>query len=709
MQKAADFRLRRSFITISIGMEVVLATLLIGLPSFAQVAPSAADKMNSAPMPAAAVTTINMNWIDRTADPCTDFYRFACGNFAMSHPIPPDEATMNVGLITRTKVSEQLSGILEKAATSKEGQNSNEQKIGNYYEACMNTDAIEKFGLSPIQPLLKAIDALVKEPGGRQQLPELIGRLEREGLVVFFNYGSMADLDDARKQVAHIDRGNLGLPDPGYYLRSESKDQEVRRKYVDHVARMLVLGGVDPTEAAQEARDVLVMETTLAQSALSEIERRKTANRHHMVTLAAFEASAPGLDFQAFLKAVHAGHVEILNESEPTYDQAMVRVLREATLGTLTAYLRYQLLTTYADELPKRFDDENFDFYLRTLRGQQQQAPRRRRCAKAVESDLGEALAQVYIEQYFASANKAKTLELVQHVERAMDRDLDQIGWMSLATKERAREKLHAIPNKIAYPDHFRDYSALTVYRDMAAENLLRANEFEEDRDLSKIGKPTNRSEWFRSPTIVDAFYYMSTNDMYFPAAILQAPLYDAAADDASNYGHIGSMIGHELTHAFDNQGKDFGPTGNLENWWTADDLKSYKERAQCLVDEYSAFVPAGDLHVDGGRTLGENTADNGGLVLSYLAYLEQEQERGIDPEAKIDGFTGSQRFYLAFAQGWCENARPENIRIQVLTDTHAPRKFRVNGSIVNQPAFAPAFSCKAGAPMAPVSSCRIW
>ncbi len=237
----------------------------------------------------------------------------------------------------------------------------------------------------------------------------------------------------------------------------------------------------------------------------------------------------------------------------------------------------------------------------------------------------------------------------------------------------------------------------------------MRANEFEEDRDLGKIGKPTNRSQWLRTPTVVDAFYYMSTNDMYFPAAILQAPLYDEGADDASNYGHIGSMIGHELTHAFDNQGKDFGPTGNLENWWTADDLKSYKERTQCLVDEYSAFVPVGDLHVDGRRTLGENTADNGGLLLSYLAYLEQQRERDINPEAKIDGFTGSQRFYLAFAQSWCENARPENVRTQVLTDTHAPRKIRVNGSIVNQPAFAPAFSCKAGAPMAPVTSCRVW
>jgi putative endopeptidase len=709
MQKTGDLKFRTSFITRGAGIEVVLAALLIGLPSFAQVTPSSPDKQNSASIPAAAVTTLSMDWMDLTADPCSDFYRFACGNFATSHPIPADQATINVGLITRTKVSEQLSGILEKAATQRAGQNSNEQKIGNYYEACMNTDAIEQVGLSPIQPLLKAIDALVKEPEGRQHLPELIGRLEREGFAVFFNYGSMADLDDAGKHVAYIDRGNLGLPDPDYYLRSESKDQEVRRKYVDHVARMLVLGGVDPTQAAQEARDVLAMETTLAQSALSETERRKTANRHHILTLAAFEASAPGLDFRAFLTAVHAGRVDTLNESEPAYDQAMVRILREASLTTLAAYLRYQLLTAYADELPKRFDDENFDFYLRTLRGQQQQAPRRRRCAKAVESALGEALAQVYIEQYFASANKAKTLELVQNVERAMDRDFDQIGWMSLATKERARAKLHAVTNKIGYPDRFRDYSALTVRRDTAAENLLRANEFEEDRDLGKIGKPTDRSEWFRTPTVVDAFYYMSTNDMYFPAAILQAPLYDAAADDASNYGHIGSMIGHELTHAFDNQGKDFGPTGNLENWWTADDLKSYKERTQCLVDEYSAFVPVGDLHVDGRRTLGENTADNGGLVLSYLAYLEQERERGVDPEAKTDGFTGSQRFYLAFAQGWCENARPENIRTQVLTDTHTPRKFRVNGSIVNQPAFAPAFSCKAGTPMAPVTSCRVW
>jgi putative endopeptidase len=282
-------------------------------------------------------------------------------------------------------------------------------------------------------------------------------------------------------------------------------------------------------------------------------------------------------------------------------------------------------------------------------------------------------------------------------------------AWMSAETKERARAKLHAMSNKIGYPDRFRDYAGLEVRRDSGAENLLRANEFEESLDLGTIGKPNDRTQWHKTPTTADAFYFMSTNDMNFPAALLQPPLYDPQADDASNYGHIGSIIGHELTHGFDNQGKDFGPTGNLENWWTPEDLKSYQDRTQCLSDEYSAFVAVDNLHVDGRRTLGENTADNSGLLLSYLAYLEREKQRGVNPDLEMDGFTGPQRFYVAFAQNWCENSRPENIRTQVLTDTHSPRRLRVNGSIVNQPAFAPAFSCKAGAAMAPVKSCRIW
>jgi predicted metalloendopeptidase len=391
----------------------------------------------------------------------------------------------------------------------------------------------------------------------------------------------------------------------------------------------------------------------------------------------------------------------------------MVAAIHATDIDTLRAYLRYALLTTFATQLPKRINDENFDFYSRKLEGQPEQDPRWKICSNAVDSGLGEALGQVYVQQYFPADSKEKTLVMVHDIESAMDQDLDTLDWMSPATKIKAKEKLHAVADKIGYPDHWRDYSKLTVSPTEAFANDARATAFENDRELNKIGKPVDKLEWGMTPPTVNAYYNPSMNDINFPAGILQPAFYDPHADVAVNYGHMGAVIGHELTHGFDDEGRKFDGLGNLTDWWTPADVKNFEAKTSCLVNEYGSFTAVGEgkdaVKVNGQLTLGENTADNGGLVLAYMAYLARAKKDGIDIHKKIDGYTGAQRFYIAFAQNWCENSRPEEVRNRTLTDPHSPDHFRANGAIVNQPGFAAAFSCKQGSPMVPAQSCRVW
>jgi endothelin-converting enzyme/putative endopeptidase len=410
-----------------------------------------------------------------------------------------------------------------------------------------------------------------------------------------------------------------------------------------------------------------------------------------------------------FLDAVHSPHVTEINDVNPGYIPAMVALVRQTDLDTLRAYLKLHLLQATASELPKRFDDENFDFYGRALRGTTEQRARWKRCSNAVNGALGEALGQVYVQQYFAGDSKVKMLEMVGDIEHAMDRDIDNLDWMSAETKVRAKEKLHGIANKIGYPDKWRDYSKLIVKPDDPVGNELRANAFENDRELDKIGKPVDHQEWGMTPPTVNAYYDPSMNDINFPAGILQPNFYDPKMDDAVNYGHIGAVIGHELTHGFDDEGKKFDAKGNLSDWWTQEDTKKFEAKTDCLVNEYNQFVPVDDVHVNGRLTLGENTADNGGLLLAYMAYMERAKKEGIDLTAKQDGYTAPQRFYIAWAQNWCSNERPEALRTGALTDPHSPDQFRSNGPIVNQPGFGAAFGCKVGTPMVPEKSCRVW
>ena len=682
-------------------MTLALMATLLGATSHAQqrsIKAGATPGETYLPTP-----SFDLSSIDAKADPCQDFYKFACGKYAASHPIPADQSASNGFYQLYNVNTQQLSGILEKTESGT-NRTPNEQKIGDYYKACINTDAIEAKGLTPLQPLLTEIDDM-----SAREIATVTGKLQRMGVPALFSYGEQQDFKDATKQIAAIDQGGLGMPERDYYLRAGAKDEQLRKDYVAYVAKMLTLGGSTPEQASHDADAIMAFETTLAKASMTVTDRREAEKVYHLVPVATVAKEFPLNTFGQFEDGIHSPHVTELNDAVPDYLPAMIKLVRSTDISTLRAYMRFHLLSAEAGNLPKRFDDARFDFYGRKLTGAQEQRARWKRCSAQVNDALGEALGEVYVKQYFAGDSKKKMLEMVADIEHAMDRDIDQLDWMSPATRVRAKQKLSGIANKIGYPDHWRDYTALTVKADDAMGNELRANEFENDRQLRKIGQPVDHSEWGMTPPTVNAYYNPSMNDINFPAGILQPAFYDPKIDDAVNYGHIGGVIGHELTHGFDDQGKKFDAKGNLSDWWTADDTKKFEAKTDCLVDEYGKFVVVDDVHINGKLTLGENTADNGGLLLAYMAYLDRAKKEHVDLNAKINGYSSPQRFYIAWAQNWCSNDRPEALRSQTLTNEHSADQFRANGPIVNQPGFAAAFACKPGSPMVPVKSCRVW
>ncbi len=643
--------------------------------------------------------------MDTSADPCADFYQYACGKFAQKYPIPSDLPLYSQGENVVEYNRQLLHGILEQAAKPSPNRSPDEQKIGDCYASCMNTDAINAKGLQPLQQELDRISALKD----KKELSALIAHYQKIDVNALFNLGSMQDYKDATKEIAVVDQGGLGLPEKDYYLRSDEKSATLRQQYVQHIANILHLYGEPEEKALADAKAVLALETSMAKASMGMVERRDPYKTYHMETLTTLAGTDPVLNWTTLIQDTGAPPITDLNVASPAYFQALNGILQQTDMATLRSYLRVHLLDSFASRLPKAFDQENFDFFGRKLVGSPEMPVRWKRCVSATDAALGEALGKVYVDKYFSGDSKQQTLDMVKSIEAAMNKDLTTLTWMSPETKVKAIQKLDLITNKIGYPDKWRDYSMLTITPDGALENSIHAREFESARQLAKIDKPVDKNEWEMSPPTVNAYYDDSMNNINFPAGILQPAFYDRSAPEAVNYGHIGTIIGHELTHGFDDQGSQFDGNGNLKNWWTAEDKKQFDARTACVADEYSSFVAVDDLHLNGKMTLGENTADNGGARLAYMAMEAYARQHNIDLTKKIGGFTPEQQFFIGAAQNSCTNDRPAFVRLLVQSDPHAPDKFRVKGVIRNMPEFAHAFGCKKGQPMDPVDHCRVW
>jgi endothelin-converting enzyme/putative endopeptidase len=639
--------------------------------------------------------------LDTTADPCGDFYQYACGGWLKANEIPADQSRWSrfQELGERNKVI--LRGILEKRMSADPKRDAVDQKIGDFYASCMDEDSIEKKGAEPLREQLSKIEGLT-----RADLPATLARLQRSGVSAALSFGSGQDLKDATRVIAQADQGGLGLPDRDYYFKGDPKSVALRDAYQKHIAKMFELSGRNKVQADNDAAVVMQFEVALASASQDRVFRRDPKNLDHKMTRADLAKAAPGFDWDRYFDETGAPKFGALNVGNPEFLKALANMTNTVALSSWKDYLAWHAIHDNAALLPKAFVDEDFAFYGKTLTGAQELKPRWKRCVEMTDGLLGEALGKRYVEDTFGAEGKKRTHAMVLALEKALGRDIKGVDWMTPATKKAAEKKLQAIANKIGYPDKWRDYSSVTILRGDALGNAVRAEQFEWQRRLDKIGKPVDRTEWDMTPPTVNAYYDPQMNNINFPAGILQPPFYDNNMDDAVNFGGIGAVIGHELTHGFDDEGRQFDAQGNLKEWWTAKDAKAFEKRAQCLVDEYSGFTAVDDVKLNGKLTLGENTADNGGLRIAHMALMDTLKNKKVQP---IDGYTPQQRLFLGWGQVWCMKIKDEAARMRAMTDPHSPGQWRVNGVVRNMPEFAKAFSCKPGAPMAPQAACRVW
>jgi len=690
-------------------IRLVSVLMLAAGTAVAQVSASGQSD-NSKPVPPAATRSFDASAIDKTADPCTDFYQYACGNWVRNNPVPADQTRW--GIFAELQEHNRYLLWQELDAAAKNPKTPLQKKYGDYYAACMNTALIEKKGLEPLDPALKEIAAL----GSSKELALLLGQLAEAGSPApLFRFGVGQDEKDSSKQIAQAGQGGISLPDRDYYIKDSARFKKIREQYVAHVSKMFTLAGDTPEQAAKEAAAVMEIETALAQASTDRTLMRDPENRYHIYALADFEKLTPDFDFSVYFKDLKVRPFETLNVATPDFFKGLNALIEKEPVEAWKSYLRWHTLHGSASDLPKAFFDENFAFFGQTLQGQKEPTPRWRQCTAATDQALGEAVGQDWVKQNFPPAAKASMDKLVAALEKSLGDDIKTLPWMSDATKQAAEEKLGMIRNKIGYPEKWRDYSALKVSRDDLIGNMRRDAVFGRDYGLNKLGKPVDEKEWGMTPPTVNAYYNDGYNDINFPAGILQPPFFDFSIDPAVNFGGIGVVIGHEMTHGFDDQGSKYDGKGNLREWQTPEDRKAFTERTDCEVAEYGGFeaAPAHDdlpaQKLNGKLTLGENTADNGGLRIAWLALLDTLAAENKSIDEKIDGYTEAQRYFLGFAQVWCQNQTEESARQLALTDPHSPGRWRVNGSVQNFEEFGKAFACKKGQPMYPEKSCRVW
>jgi putative endopeptidase len=651
----------------------------------------------------AQVKAFDTSRMDRNADACDDFFEFANGTWVKNTEIPPSETRWGTFNILIDQNTNYLHEILENAAKAKSAKGSDMQLIGDYYESCMNEAAIEKAGLKPIKPYLDQIDKIASVNDVKKMIPEL----HNVGLPAVFGFGVGPDLKESNAVLASLGQGGLSLPNSDYYSSTDPKSVEIRERFVQHMTNMFKLLGDDADMAAKDASTVLAIQTRLAKASLTPVERRNPNNNYNKVKIADAQSLTPNFDWNAYITARNSPAITELNVVPPKFFTEFNAMLTDVPVDQWKTYLRWMTLNSTAQYLPKRFADERFDFFNRYLNGQKEQQPRWKLCVQATDQALGEALGMQFVKTKFTPQQKAKMNELIDNLVASLRGRINGLAWMSPETKQQAINKLTAFKRKIGYPDVLRGYRGLVITNQSFADNVRAAQRFQIARNFEDLGKPRDKARWGFSPPTVNAGYNSTNNDITFPAGILQPPFFNSAADDAINYGAIGGVIGHEISHGFDDSGSQFNGEGNLLSWWTQDDRKKFEERAACVVNQFNGYEVQPGVNINGKLTLGENIGDFAGLTISYYAYLKSLE--GKPRPANIDGFTPEQRFFLGWAQVWAAKSTPEAERSQVKGDPHSAAKWRVNGPMSNMPEFAKAWGCKEGDRMVRKDACLIW
>jgi len=674
----------------------VLRVCAVVLTAVSLFSSCSAQQSNSAkPTPALDVTAM-----DRSIDPCIDFFAYSCGGWIKNNPIPSDQSSWDTYSKMEDDNKTQLRGILEAASAPDPGRNAVNQKIGDYYASCIDEQAIEAKGIDPLKPDLDRIANI----NSKADLADIASTMATDN--VFFRFDSIQDYRDASQVVADADQGGLSLPDRDYYLKDDAKSQELRKAYVAHVQKMFELLGDQPANAATEAQSVMRIETALAKGAMTRVERRDPKSLDHKMTAGELAKLSPDFHWQVYFTKVGLPSLSSLNVSVPNFFKTFNEQISKESLADWKTYLRWHLVHANARFLSSAIFNENFAFFGKTLQGSEQPKPRWKRCTEDIDDYLGEALGQAYVEKYFSPQAKQDAQKIVKGIQTAMQQEINSLPWMSEVTKKQALTKLHSMADKIGYPDKWRDYSKLEIVRGDNLGNVERARQFEFNRQLAKIGKPVDKGEWDMTPPTVNAYYNPQMNDINFPAGVLQPPAFDPNSDAAPNYGDTGGTVGHELTHGFDDEGRQFDAKGNLRDWWTDNDGKEFVKRASCISDQYSKYVIIDDIKINGKLTLGEDVADLGGLLLAYMAWKEATKGQTLE---SLDGLTPEQRFFIGYGQSWCGEVRDEDKRLRATIDPHSPPKYRTNGVVSNMPEFQEAFHCKAGQPMVNENRCKVW